>query len=177
VNQKYKTNSIGRPTNLSNTVEELIVHALIKLGDWGFGFTDSYTNGKVLNEETVKAIIQDKNEKKKEALATKTLKAQNNATKAEQKVIKAMEMAEKAKLRVQNLASQLSPGTSNSSKMIVKKKTDCNKENSLICKECELNHQDSAFKAKWLSCENCVNWFCETCKDEALSDDFVCKYC
>jgi hypothetical protein len=138
---------------------------------------DSYTSGKVLNEETVKAIIQDKNEKKKEALATKTLKAQNNATKAEQKVIKAMEMAEKAKLRVQNLASQLSPGTSNSSKMIVKKKTDCNKENSLICKECELNHQDSAFKAKWLSCENCVNWFCETCKDEALSDDFVCKYC
>ncbi len=57
---------------------------------------DSYTSGKVLNEETVKAIIQDKNEKKKEALTTKTLKAQNNATKAEQKVIKAMEMAEKA---------------------------------------------------------------------------------
>jgi hypothetical protein len=26
---------------------------------------DSYTSGKVLNEETVKAIIQDKNEKKK----------------------------------------------------------------------------------------------------------------
>ena len=41
VNQKYKTNSIGRPTTLSNTVEELIVHALIKLGDWGFGFTDN----------------------------------------------------------------------------------------------------------------------------------------
>ena len=46
---------------------------------------DSYTSGKVLNEETVKAIIQDKNEKKKVALATKTLKAQNNATKAYKK--------------------------------------------------------------------------------------------
>jgi hypothetical protein len=42
--------------------------------------------------------------------------------KAEQKVIKAMEMAEKGKLKVQNLASQLSSGNNNSSKTLVKKK-------------------------------------------------------
>lgn len=33
----YKCNTVGRPTVLAPDEEQLIVHALIKLADWGFG--------------------------------------------------------------------------------------------------------------------------------------------
>lgn len=34
----YKCQAVGRPTVLTKEEEELLVHSLVKLGDWGFGF-------------------------------------------------------------------------------------------------------------------------------------------
>jgi len=33
----YRSGPVGRPTLLTNDEERVIVHALIKLGEWGFG--------------------------------------------------------------------------------------------------------------------------------------------
>ena len=49
-------------------------------------------------------------------------------------------------------------------------------ESTILCKECEIRHDDSDQKLFWLSCEDCENWFCEACKNEALEDN-ICKYC
>lgn len=35
--KNYKCNAVGRPTVLTKDEEQLIVHALVKLSDWGFG--------------------------------------------------------------------------------------------------------------------------------------------
>jgi len=35
--KEYRSGPVGRPTLLTSNEEQVIVHALIKLGEWGFG--------------------------------------------------------------------------------------------------------------------------------------------
>ena len=45
----YRSGPVGRPTLLTNDEERVIVHALIKLGEWGFG----------VDWNAVQCIVQD----------------------------------------------------------------------------------------------------------------------
>ena len=112
---------------------------------------DSPASGMVLNECKVKAILEAKDNKKSEQQQEKVTKAQKSAAAAEERLKKAFETAQKARLKVDLIESQQSQVKEKklSSKVSVKKK----QENTLICYECNLDHNESDQKSQWLACE------------------------
>ena len=149
---------------------------------------DSKATGMVLNEKKVQEILINKKNKKKEILEKQALKAQNSAILAEARVNKALENANKAILKAENAKLRLSVKLSNKENkkpgakhpQLTSKKIT---ESTILCKECEIRHDDSDQKLFWLRfwlsfwlSEDCENWFCEACKNEAL-EDYICIYC